>query len=334
MTQPGDSPRDEIEISPFAMEAAVLPGSAVGTDPLDDAVPDVLSASVGDGLTDVAPPRSFRKDAWSRYKKNKLAVAGLVVFVLVVIVAIFAPLIAPYGFDQIGDQFRQPPSLEHWFGTDNIGRDVFSRVVYGARVSLVIGLLAVLLDTVVGLTTGALAAWYGKATDTVIMRSTDVLLSIPYLVLAFAIITVVGRGSVAVVLTLGLTSWMTTTRVLRSSILQTRNREYVEAARAIGCPDRTILFRHVMPNSIQPLIPYIATGIGDVILAEAALSFIGVGVRPPTPSWGLMINEGSKYFVTSPYLLLFPGMAIFITVLAFLFIGDGLRDALDTKELV
>ena len=324
-------PRDEVEISPFGSEVADLPATAVGTDPLSDAVEDL---PVGDGLTDLAPPRSFRKDAWSRYKKNKLAVAGLVVVVLLVLVAVFAPLIAPYGYDQIGDQFRQPPSWQHWFGTDNIGRDVFSRVVYGARVSLVIGLLAILIDTVIGVTTGAVAAWYGRATDTVVMRLTDVLMAVPYLVLAFAIITVVGRGVTAVVLTLGLTSWMTTTRVLRSSILQQRNREYVEAARAIGCPDRTILFRHLLPNSVQPLIPYTAGAVGDVILAEAALSFIGVGVRSPTPSWGLMINEGSKYFVTSPYLLVFPGAAIFLTVLAFLFVGDGLRDALDTKELV
>lgn len=324
-------PRDEIELSPFANEIADLPATAVGTDPLEDALPDLV---VGDGLTDVAPPRSFRKDAWSRFKKNKLAMFGLTVVVLLVLVALFAPLIAPYGFDEISKDLREGPSAAHWFGTDNIGRDVFSRVVFGARVSLVIGVLAILIDTVIGVTTGAVAAWYGKAADTAIMRTTDVLMSIPYLVLAFAIITVVGRGVPAVILTLGLTSWFATTRVLRSSILQQRNREYVEAARAIGCSDRTILFRHLLPNSIQPLIPYTAGAVGDVILAEAALSFIGVGVRSPTPSWGLMINEGSKFFVTSPYLLIFPGAAIFLTVLAFLFVGDGLRDALDTKELV
>jgi len=259
---------------------------------------------------------------------------GLTIVALLILIAICAPLVAPYGYDQIGNDFREGPSSAHWFGTDNIGRDVFSRVIYGARVSLTIGLLAVLLDSIVGVTTGSLAAWYGKGTDTLIMRVTDMLLAIPYLVLAFAIITVVGRGSWAVIFTLGLTSWMTTTRVLRSSILQTKERDYVEAARAIGCSDRTILFRHVLPNSIQPIIPYTATGIGSVILGEAALSFIGVGVRSPTPSWGLMINEGSKYFVTSPYLLIFPGGAIFITVLAFLFVGDGLRDALDTRGLV
>ena len=292
-----------------------------------------VAPSAGDGLTDVAPPRSPRADAWKRFRRNRLAMLGLVVVALLVVVAVLAPLIAPYGFDEISKDLREGPSAAHWFGTDNIGRDVFSRVVYGARVSLTIGLLAVLLDTIVGVTTGALAAWYGKGTDTVIMRTTDILLSIPYLVLAFAIITVVGRGTGAVIITLGFTAWMTTTRVLRSSILQTRNREYVEAARAIGASDRTILFRHVLPNSIQPIIPYTAAGIGEVILGEAALSFIGVGVRPPTPSWGLMINEGSKYFVNSPYLLIFPGAAIFVTVLAFLFVGDGLRDALDTKEL-
>jgi peptide/nickel transport system permease protein/oligopeptide transport system permease protein len=324
-------PRDEIELSPFGNEVVDLPATAVGTDPLQDARPDLAA---GDGLTDVAPHRSFRKDAWARFRRNKLAMGGLVVVVLLVLVALFAPLIAPYGYDQIGPDLREGPSSTHWFGTDNIGRDVFSRVVYGARVSLVIGVLAILIDTVIGVTAGAVAAWYGRAADTLIMRTTDILMSIPYLVLAFAIITVVGRGVSAVVLTLGLTSWFATTRVLRSSILQQRNREYVEAARAIGCPDRTILFRHLLPNSVQPLIPFTAGAVGDVILAEAALSFIGVGVRAPTPSWGLMINEGSKYFVTSPYLLVFPGAAIFLTVLAFLFVGDGLRDALDTKELV
>lgn len=310
-----------------------------GTDPreqIDEAPMGTMVADLGhaDGLRDVAPPRSFRADAWARFRRNRLAMLGLGIIVVLVAVAALAPLIAPYGVDELSDQLRQSPSSAHWFGTDNIGRDVFSRVVYGARVSLTIGLLAMLLDSLVGVTTGALAAWYGRATDAVIMRLTDMLLAIPYLVLAFAIITVIGRGSWAVIFTLGLTSWMTTTRVLRSSILQTKQREYVEAARAIGCSDRTILFRHVLPNSIQPIIPYSAAGIGGVILGEAALSFIGVGVRPPTPSWGLMINEGSKFFATSPWLLLFPGAAIFLTVLAFLFVGDGLRDALDTRELV
>jgi peptide/nickel transport system permease protein len=315
--------RDEIDEAPMGTVAADMAPPTTGIDVLVD-----------DGLRDVAPPRSFRADAWSRYKRNKLAMLGLGLIILLVIVAALAPLIAPYGFDELSKAFREPPSAQHWFGTDNIGRDVFSRVVYGARVSLTIGLLAMVLDSLVGVTTGALAAWYGKGTDAVIMRTTDMLLAIPYLVLAFAIITVIGRGSWAVIFTLGLTSWMTTTRVLRSSILQSKQREYVEAARAIGCSDRTILFRHVLPNSIQPIIPYSAAGIGSVILGEAALSFIGVGVRPPTPSWGLMINEGSKYFATSPWLLIFPGLAIFVTVLAFLFVGDGLRDALDTRELV
>ncbi len=317
------SSRDEIDEAPMGTLAADMPHTAVPVDVLVD-----------DGLRDVAPPRSFRADAWARFRRNKLAMLGLGLIILLVFVAAFAPIIAPYGFDELSKDLRQAPSSQHWFGTDNIGRDVFSRVVYGARVSLTIGLLAMVLDSIVGVTTGALAAWYGKGTDAVIMRTTDMLLAIPYLVLAFAIITVIGRGSWAVIFTLGLTSWMTTTRVLRSSILQSKEREYVEAARAIGCSDRTILFRHVLPNSIQPIIPYSAAGIGSVILGEAALSFIGVGVRPPTPSWGLMINEGSKYFATSPWLLIFPGLAIFLTVLAFLFVGDGLRDALDTRELV
>jgi peptide/nickel transport system permease protein len=317
------SSRDEIDEAPMGTLAADMPHTAAPVDVLVD-----------DGLRDVAPPRSFRADAWARFRRNKLAMLGLGLIILLVFVAAFAPIIAPYGFDELSKDLRQAPSSQHWFGTDNIGRDVFSRVVYGARVSLTIGLLAMVLDSIVGVTTGALAAWYGKGTDAVIMRTTDMLLAIPYLVLAFAIITVIGRGSWAVIFTLGLTSWMTTTRVLRSSILQSKEREYVEAARAIGCSDRTILFRHVLPNSIQPIIPYSAAGIGSVILGEAALSFIGVGVRPPTPSWGLMINEGSKYFATSPWLLIFPGLAIFLTVLAFLFVGDGLRDALDTRELV
>jgi ABC-type dipeptide/oligopeptide/nickel transport system permease subunit len=322
VTDPFDA-RDEIDETPMGTVAADL-----GPAPRFD---DLL---VDDGLRDVAPPRSIRADAWSRFRRNKLAMLGLGLIIVLVIVAALAPLIAPYGFDQLSKDLRQPPSSQHWFGTDNIGRDVFSRVVYGARVSLTIGLLAVVLDSLVGVTLVALAAWHGKGTDAVIMRTTDMLLAIPYLVLAFAIITVIGRGSWAVIFTLGLTSWMTTTRVLRSRILQSKQREYVEAARAIGCSDRTILFRHVLPNSIQPIIPYTAAGIGSVILGEAALSFIGVGVRPPTPSWGLMINEGSKYFATSPWLLIFPGLAIFVTVLAFLFVGDGLRDALDTRELV
>ncbi|MBA2624165.1 MAG: ABC transporter permease [Acidimicrobiia bacterium] len=280
---------------------------------------------------DIAAARPLRKDIWRRFRRNKLALIGLVFVVLLVLMALFAPLVAPFGISERTNDFRASPSLDHWFGTDRIGRDVFSRVVHGARVSLKVGILATVISLAIGVLLGAVAGFFGGKLETLIMRITDIFLSIPYIILAIAIATVLGRGENTVIVVLGLTGWLAICRIVRSSFLSLKQLEYVEAATAIGASRTRIMFRHILPNALQPIIVYGTISVGSAILAEAALSFLGVGAVPPTPAWGLMVDEGRGDLVNSPHLLFFPGAAIFLTVLAFQFVGDGLRDALDPK---
>ena len=286
-----------------------------------------------DTLHEVSTPMgtSQWRDVWRRFRRNKLAMVGLTVIGLLVLVAVFAPLLAQHDPLAISKDLKQPPSAEHWFGTDTIGRDMFARIVYGARVSLSVGISAAFIATVMGCFLGALAGYYGGFVDSLLMRATDVLLAFPYLIFAIALITVIGRGQATVILVLGFLGWLAIARVLRASFLQLKQMEFVEAARALGASNRRIITRHLLPNAIQPIIVYSTLLIGTAVLSEAALSFVGAGIAEPTPSWGLMVNRGSRAVLTSPHLLIFPGGAIFIMVLAFLFVGDGLRDALDPK---
>jgi ABC-type dipeptide/oligopeptide/nickel transport system permease subunit len=275
--------------------------------------------------------RPLRADVWRRFRRNRLAMVGLVFLVLLILAAIFAPLITPYDITDRSQSFRQGPSADHWFGTDAIGRDVYSRVVFGARVSLRIGILATAISLLIGVTLGAIAGFFGSWTDTAITRLVDVFLAIPYVVLAVAIATVFGRSENAVILVLGLTGWLAMTRIVRASFLSLRNLEYIEAARALGFSRARIMFRHILPNALQPIIVYGTIAVGSAILAEAALSYLNVGPQDPTPAWGLMVAQGKGLLSNAPHLLFFPGAAIFLTVLAFVFVGDGLRDALDPK---
>lgn len=280
-------------------------------------------------VTDASRP--FRKDAWRRFRKNRLAMVGLVILTVLAIAAIFAPWIAPYSITEQFRPARQNPSGDHWFGTDRVGRDVFSRVVYGARVSLRIGFLANFLSIVIGMIVGIAAGYVGRFTDTVLMRLVDIIYAIPYLILAVALATVVGRSENSIILILGLTGWIGMARIVRASFLSLKQVEYVEAARALGYSPWRIIRRHMLPNAMQPIIVAGTIAIGSVILSEAALSFLQVGPQDPTPAWGLMVADGRGFLTTSPYLVIFPGAAIFLTVLSFVFVGDGLRDALDPK---
>lgn len=283
-------------------------------------------------LADLAVARPLRKDIWRRFKRNRLAMVGLVIVVVLVLCAIFAPLIAPYDIaERSSGEFRKPPSTDHFFGTDTIGLDVFSRVIFGARVSLKIGLSATAIALAIGLVLGAISGFFGGFIDTLIMRFTDIFLAIPYIVLAVAIASVFGRSENTVILVLGFTGWLGIARIVRSSFLSLKQLEYVEAARALGYSKWRIMFRHILPNALQPIIVYGTIAIGSVILSEAALSFLGVGPTYPTPAWGLMVADARGVLSVAPHMLFFPGMAIFITVLAFVFVGDGLRDALDPK---
>ena len=301
-------------------------GGAIG--PTAGSIGSAAEAAV----SEIVPAaRPLRADIWRRFRRNKLAVLGTIFIVLLILVAIFAPLIAPYSITERSSDFRQGPSAEHWFGTDRIGRDVFSRVVYGARVSLKVGIVATGISLLIGVLAGAAAGFLGGLSDTVIMRLTDIFLAIPYIILAVALATVLGRGENTVILVLGLTGWLAICRIVRASFLSLRQLEYVEAATALGAGRLRIMFRHILPNALQPIIVYGTIAVGGAILAEAALSFLGVGAVAPTPAWGLMVDEGRGDLVNAPHLLYFPGGAIFLTVLAFQFVGDGLRDALDPR---
>jgi peptide/nickel transport system permease protein len=290
-------------------------------------VPEVAAAP-----EEIGEARPLRADVWRRFKRNRLAMVGLGFLIFLGLVAIFAPLIAPYSItERASGQFRQPPSADHWFGTDAIGRDMFSRIVYGARVSLRIGFAATAISVIIGLLCGALAGFFGGVTDTVITRVIDVFLAIPYIVLAVAIASVFGRSENAIIIVLGVTGWLAIARIVRASFLSLRRLEYVEAAMALGFSRSRIMFRHILPNALQPIIVIGTITVGYVILAEAALSFLGVGPQEPTPAWGLMVAAGKGSLTNAPHLLFFPAGAIVLTVLAFVFVGDGLRDALDPK---
>ncbi|HEU4882089.1 MAG TPA: oligopeptide ABC transporter permease [Longimicrobium sp.] len=269
------------------------------------------------------------------FKKNKLAIAGLVVMILLYVITLITPLIAPFDPAAQGDIITSrylPPSLEHLMGTDKFGRDIFSRVLYGARISLSIGFVAVGISVTLGTLIGALAGYFGGWVDGVLMRFTDMMLAFPRLVLLIVVIAVFENQSIwLVVVVLGLTGWMGTSRIVRGEVLSLREREFVQAARALGMGDWRIILRHVIPNTLAPVIVSATLGIGLTILTEASLSFLGLGVQPPTPSWGNMVADGRDALTQAWWIATFPGLAIVLTVVAFNLLGDGLRDALDPR---
>jgi len=281
--------------------------------------------------------RTLWGDAWRRLRKNRFAIIGLVWIVFIVAMTLSADLWVPATFgdplavDTSPGASLAPPSIEHPFGTDKLGRDVFSRVVYGARVSLTVGVLAVSISLAIGLLLGSLSGYYGRLIDTIVMRSADVFFAFPYILFAIALIAVLGPSYRNVFIAIGILGWPSIARVFRSSILSVKENEYVDAARAMGASDVRIMFRHIMPNAIAPIIVYGTMSVGGAIITEAALSFLGMGVQPPTPSWGLMLSDAKPLMFAAPWLTIWPGFAILTTVLAFVFMGDGLRDALDVK---
>jgi peptide/nickel transport system permease protein len=267
-----------------------------------------------------------------RLSKNPLAVISFFVAVFLVLMAIFAPLIAPYPYDkQDLMHTRAAPSAQHFFGTDELGRDVFSRVIWGSRYSLSIGILAVLLGTVVGMFLGAIAGYFGGLSDDIIMRFIDILQSIPGILLAITVSVVLGPGFFNSMLALSIGGIPMGVRLTRASILNIRSQEYLEAATSINASTPRIITHHVLPNSFSPLLVSSTMSIGNVIMAAAMLSFIGLGIQPPTPEWGSMIAGGRNLIRTCPWMVTFPGIFIMLTVLALNLFGDGLRDALDPK---
>lgn len=269
-----------------------------------------------------------------RARKNPLTLAGLIMVGLLVVLAVLAPWIAPYPKDVLaahpGERF-QPPSLRHFFGTDELGRDVFSRVVFGARISLLVGALVVALALAIGMPLGLVAGTARGAVDEVLMRVTDMFLSFPPLLLAMAISAILGPSLRNSMIAIAIAWWPWYARLIRAEAISIRERDYVEAARAAGATWTRILLRHILPNSLAPVMVQASMDFGSVILTSASLSFLGLGAQPPTPEWGLMINVGRNFFLSHWWIVTFPGLAIFFAVLAFNLTGDGLREIFDPK---
>lgn len=272
--------------------------------------------------------RSFAR----RFFRNRNALVGSVVIGTLLVCAVFAPWLAPYSpVQQFADRALQPPSSQHLLGTDTIGRDYLSRIIYGSRISLLVGAISMSIACAFGATAGLLAGYYGGLIDTLTMRLMDALLAFPALLLAIFIVAVLGPSIANAMIAVGIVYIPGFARITRANVLSLKQKELVEGARAIGASDRRILVRYILVNCLSPLIVQFSLGIGYAILVEAGLSFLGLGVQPPTPAWGEMLGFGRNYMTTAAWLTTFPGLAIFVTVLGFNFVGDGLREALDPR---
>lgn len=280
----------------------------------------------------VMEKRSQFFETWRRLKRSKLAMVGLFILSVLFITAIFADFIAPYHYatQNLRETF-QSPSLKHPFGTDDFGRDIFSRIIYGARISLEVGFLAVGIAIVVGGLLGAVAGFYGGKLEQLIMRTTDVLLSIPSILLAISIVAALGPGLVNLMIAVGISSIPAYARIVQASVMSIRELEFVEAARAVGSSDVRIIFKHILPNCLAPIIVQATVGVATAIIVAAALSFIGLGIQPPVPEWGAMLSGGRSFIRNYWFMTVFPGLAIMVAVFALNLLGDGLRDALDPR---
>ena len=280
----------------------------------------------------VIKKRSQLKEIWRRFRRNKQAMVGMCMLLLMIFSAIFASVISPYDpLQQDIINRLQPPSAAHFFGTDELGRDIFSRILYGSRISLTVGLIAVSISSVVGCALGAIAGYYGGVLDNVIMRCTDVLMAIPSILLNISIVAALGTGLQNVMIAIGISSVPAYCRIMRASLLSLKDQEFVDASRAAGASDPYIILNHILPNSLAPLIVQATLKIGGAILSCASMSFIGLGIVPPTPEWGAMLSTGRDFLRDAPHLTAFPGIAIMFAVFAMNLMGDGLRDALDPK---
>lgn len=278
------------------------------------------------------PATTYWQDAWRRLRQNKLAMAGLVMISLISLLALIGPLLSPYSYsDQSLMDANQPPSASHWFGTDNLGRDLFTRILYGARISLAIGIVASLINLGIGVVYGGIAGYFGGRVDSLMMRIVDILYGIPLLLYVILLMVVLKPGLTNIFIALGLVYWLRMARIVRGQVLALREQEYVLAARLIGAGPWRIILRHLLPNAMGPIIVTLTLSIPEAIFTEAFLSFIGLGVSAPMASWGVLASESVSGLRSYPYQLLYPALAISITMLSFNFLGDGLRDALDPR---
>jgi len=280
------------------------------------------------------PPRSLWSDAWARLRRNRMAVAAGVFLLVMCTFAALAPWIPGLPDPTLQDLAKgaTPPSWAHWFGTDELGRDLFVRVLYGGRISMLVGIVGTAVSLLIGVTWGAVAGYVGGRTDDLMMRVVDVLYALPYIFLVILLLVFFSKSLLMLFVALGLVQWLTMARIVRGQVLSLKNQTFVEAARALGASDGAIVFRHIVPNTLGPVIVYTTLTVPAVILQEAFLSFLGLGVQPPDASWGTLVSDGAKLLALFPWLVSFPGLAMSLTLLAFNFLGDGLRDALDPQD--
>lgn len=273
------------------------------------------------------------KEIWRRFKKSKTAMLGLVLLIFVILIAIFADLIVPYSeaVTQNTVDRLQGPSAEHWFGTDNLGRDLFARVVHGSRYSLWIGVSTSFLALIIGGLLGAAAGYYGKSVDNVIMRLTDVVMTVPPILLSLAVVAALGANLRNLLIAITISCVPSMVRMVRSVVLTVVDQDYIEAAKSYGAADMRVILRHVIPNALGPIIVTTTMNVAAMILSAAGLSFLGMGVQPPSPEWGALLSDARQFMFNAPYLLYFPGIFIVVAALSFNLAGDGLRDALDPK---
>lgn len=278
-------------------------------------------------------PSSLGLDAWLRLRANRMAMVSIYLLLGIFLISLMGPLLSPYSYDQQNlDHIFQSPGKNHFFGTDNLGRDVFTRTTYGGRISLAVGLLATLVSLAIGVTYGMLSGYLGGRMDAWMMRAVDVLYSLPFIIFVILLMVLFGRNFLLLFLAIGAVEWLTMARITRAQTLNLKKAEFVEAAKALGYSHSRILFRHLLPNLIGPIIIYATLTVPAVMLLEAVLSFLGLGVQAPMSSWGSLIKEGAEKMDAAPWLLFFPGSFFCLTLFALNFLGDGLRDALDPKS--
>ncbi len=276
---------------------------------------------------------SLWSNSWYRLKQNRLAIIGLVILVIMILISLLTPWIAPYSYEA-QDLYlgATPPSAEHWLGTDSFGRDMLTRIMYGSRVSLAVGFLATAVSLVIGVTWGTISGFSGGRIDAVMMRIVDILYALPFIIFVILLMVVFGRNLFLLFMAIGAVEWLTMARIIRGQVLSIREKEYIDAAIMTGISGWRLITRHVIPNTIGPIIVYTTLTIPSVILLESFLSFLGLGIQPPMCSWGLLINYGVETMEEYPWLLIFPGLVLAITLFSLNFLGDGLRDALDPKS--
>lgn len=293
----------------------------------DDFLPIERDTHVGDVSFVVRP------NWWQRFKRNRLAVIGACIIITMIVLAIIGPMVSPYSYaDQSLLEANQGPSLVHWFGTDTLGRDIYTRVMYGARISLTIGIVAGLLNLVIGVMYGGVSGYLGGKVDYIMMAIVDVLYGIPLLLYVILLMVIIGPGLTSIFAALGIAYWLNMARIVRSQIMKVKEEEYVIAAESMGIPKWRILWRHILPNCVGPIIITLTLAIPEAIFTEAFLSFIGLGVNAPMASWGVLAAEGISSMRSYPFQLIFPALAIIITMLGFVFLGDGVRNIFDPKE--